>query len=71
MASHSVPLSRLIDKELLEGKQGFVFLKDVDEGTFARYCKWAYTYDYNAAPAVIAESDIPLYHPSIEGISLE
>lgn len=53
VASHSNPLGRMINGPMLEAKKGVGVLEDVDEGTFARYCQWAYSGDYKAAASTL------------------
>jgi len=59
IANHSKPLSRLVNGEMSEAKEECARLEDVDEGTFGRYIRYAYTGDY-----LPAEPDI-LLDPSL------
>lgn len=38
----------MINGHLSEAQQGFAILEDVDEGTFVRFIRWAYSKDYPA-----------------------
>jgi hypothetical protein len=61
----SQPLKTLVSGRMKEAIEGCVVWDDVDEQTFARFGKWAYTGDYEAAaPEILLESssittDIP------------
>ena len=62
LATHySEPLGVLLNGPMSEAKQGSAVLDDVDEDTFARFCQYLYTGDYDYAedaddPATIAIS---------------
>ncbi|KAI2783359.1 hypothetical protein F4815DRAFT_442231 [Daldinia loculata] len=49
VARMSKPLWTLVNGEWMEGNEGFTEWPDVDEGTFVRFCEFAYTGDYKAA----------------------
>ena len=51
----SEPLDRMINGQMSEAQQGFALLEDVDEGTFVRFIRWAYSKDYPAAEYTLAE----------------
>jgi hypothetical protein len=40
----------MINGPMIEAQKGFAVLSNVDEGTFARFCKWAYCGFYSSAP---------------------
>lgn len=46
---HSEPLTALVDGPMLEAKEGFAVLKDIDPDTFVRFCEYAYKGDYTSA----------------------
>ena len=52
----SEPLDRMINGQMSEAQQGFALLEDVDEGTFVRFIRWAYSKDYPAAEYILAEA---------------
>ena len=45
----------MINGHLLEAKQGFALLEDVDQDTFVRFIHWTYTGDYSAPEHTWAE----------------
>ncbi|KAI0852812.1 hypothetical protein F5Y00DRAFT_155049 [Daldinia vernicosa] len=49
VARMSKPLWTLVNGEWKESKERFTEWPDVDEGTFVRFCEFAYTGDYKAA----------------------
>ena len=49
IALYSSPLERMINGNMSEAQNGFAVLEDVDEGTFGRFVRWAYTGTYAAA----------------------
>ena len=46
----------MINGHLSEAQQGFAILEDVDEGTFVRFIRWAYSKDYPASEHTLVES---------------
>ena len=46
----------MINGHLSEAQQGFAILEDVDEGTFVRFIRWAYSKDYPAPEHTLVES---------------
>ena len=48
VASHSVPLGRMINGGMAEAQQGFAVLDDVDEETIQRFIEWCYKGYYTA-----------------------
>ncbi|KAI0388107.1 hypothetical protein F5Y04DRAFT_241675 [Hypomontagnella monticulosa] len=56
VARMSKPLGTLVKGEWEEGKNGVVEWPEIDEGTFVRFCEFAYTGDYKAAKSF---EDIP------------
>ena len=46
----------MINGHLSEAQQGFAILEDVDEGTFVRFIRWAYSKDYPAPEPTLVES---------------
>ena len=46
----------MINGHLSEAQQGFAILEDVDEGTFVRFIRWAYSKDYPAPEHALVES---------------
>lgn len=69
VAYHSKPLNVLINGPMAEAKQNFAVLKDVDEHTFARFCHYAYTGEYDDDEGeednVAANADDPVTLPKI------
>ena len=49
VSSHSVPLDRMINGQMVEAQEGFAVLEEVDKGTFERFIEWAYNGYYTAA----------------------
>ena len=45
----------MINGHLSEAQQGFAILEDVDEGTFVRFIRWAYSKDYPAPEHMLVE----------------
>ena len=46
----------MINGHLSEAQQGFAILEDVDEETFVRFIRWAYSKDYPAPEHMLVES---------------
>lgn len=57
VAQHSRPLERMINGSMVEAKQGFAVLKEVDESTLIRFAHWAYKGYYPAAEPEYRPSD--------------
>lgn len=60
VAHHSKPLSKLVNGQMIEAKEGCACLEDVDEDTFTRFGQYAYTLDYP-----VPDPDILLDHSTI------
>ena len=58
----------MINGHLSEAQQGFAILEDVDEGTFVRFIRWAYSKDYPAPEHTLVESsnDTSAQRPTTE-----
>ena len=48
VSRNSKPLDRMINGYMSEAQKGFAVIKDVDEGTFVRFIRWAYNGYYEA-----------------------
>ncbi len=53
IAHYSLPLSVLVSGPMIEAREGLATLDDVDEGTFARFCQYAYAGDYDTPKAEV------------------
>lgn len=49
IALHSQPLNRMISGHMSEAQKGSAELRDIDQGTFIRFIRWAYSGIYSAA----------------------
>ena len=53
-----MPLASMISSDMLEAKQGFATLEDVDQGTMTRFIEWLYRgYYHAAAPKLVAKPE--------------
>ncbi|OTA93589.1 hypothetical protein M434DRAFT_395521 [Hypoxylon sp. CO27-5] len=59
VARLSKPLSALVNGEWKESKRGLAEWPEIDEGTFVRFCEFAYTGDYKAARPTIEPPPTP------------
>jgi hypothetical protein len=59
IANQSKPLSRLVNGQMSEAKEECARLEDVDERTFGRFIRYAYTGDYlSAEPAILLDPSL-------------
>ncbi|KAI1800538.1 hypothetical protein F4811DRAFT_27165 [Daldinia bambusicola] len=77
VARMSKPLFALVNGEWKEAKESFTEWPEVDEGTFARFCEFAYTGDYKVpepfkdALTVLKNKNADLEVPAFEEASLD
>ncbi|KAI0889319.1 uncharacterized protein GGS22DRAFT_69819 [Annulohypoxylon maeteangense] len=71
VARMSKPLDTLINGKWVENEKGLVEWSEIDEGTFARFCEFAYTGDYQAAAPVRVAPPTPLSTENVDQIAIK